>query len=359
MLEELLDEIDLFQPTLPHGERRMVLTTALMSRSFNPRSRMGSDDYAELRCSGRQGVSTHAPAWGATQTMARSVSEIKFQPTLPHGERRQRTTDSPRVSIHVSTHAPAWGATRDKHFSVIANFCFNPRSRMGSDLKSLLDVNAGRVSTHAPAWGATERERAWREELKQFQPTLPHGERPALPCDFIKDRGFNPRSRMGSDCCGEELAADAGVSTHAPAWGATMVTPAQLATSRCFNPRSRMGSDGKLLLGSVVLFEVSTHAPAWGATNDSCATSSLHDKFQPTLPHGERHAWCLIFNLFILCFNPRSRMGSDTLSMVILLLILLSFNPRSRMGSDFKGLHTCGVCFCFNPRSRMGSDPVP
>ena len=55
-------------------------------------------------------VSTHAPAWGATQ----QASKL-------------------REGIWVSTHAPAWGATI-----------------------GLPDIDPDEeVSTHAPAWGAT------------------------------------------------------------------------------------------------------------------------------------------------------------------------------------------------------------
>ena len=33
-------------------------------------------------------VSTHAPAWGATQSKRDVRAAPEFQPTLPHGERR-------------------------------------------------------------------------------------------------------------------------------------------------------------------------------------------------------------------------------------------------------------------------------
>ncbi|MFQ5483094.1 MAG: hypothetical protein ACE5ER_10085, partial [Nitrospinaceae bacterium] len=61
-----------------------------------------------------------------------TMSIIEFQSTLPHGERRDGIGlgyGRDRVSIH----APARGATsdRDKHLS--GSICFNPRSRTGSD----------------------------------------------------------------------------------------------------------------------------------------------------------------------------------------------------------------------------------
>ena len=55
-------------------------------------------------------VSTHAPAWGATEQKKELVAMIE-----------------------VSTHAPAWGATKQL------------------ESRTIFDV----VPTHAPAWGAT------------------------------------------------------------------------------------------------------------------------------------------------------------------------------------------------------------
>ena len=55
-------------------------------------------------------VSIHAPARGATVYVCRSQDDIKFQSTLPHGE-RHILLDAFRRDILVSIHAPARGAT--------------------------------------------------------------------------------------------------------------------------------------------------------------------------------------------------------------------------------------------------------
>ena len=99
---------------------------------FNPRSRMGSDltcgTHTTQAC-----ISIHAPAWGATDTPVEEPEVVvRFQSTLPHGERRLtrdpelRTTkfqstlphgerhsgaDTVRRGRPISIHAPAWGAT--------------------------------------------------------------------------------------------------------------------------------------------------------------------------------------------------------------------------------------------------------
>ena len=143
---------ELFQSTLPHGERRGKNQIFAMATRFNPRSRMGSD------VNGKEGldeflVSIHAPAWGATGTMPENVTTDWFQSTLPHGERQMiRKIKTETVS-------------------------FNPRSRMGSDCLQTKHLCFQRfqstlphgerptpgtgirpislVSIHAPAWGAT------------------------------------------------------------------------------------------------------------------------------------------------------------------------------------------------------------
>ncbi len=121
-------------------------------------------------------VSIHAPAWGATSALFRVIDRLRFQFTLPRGERPVHfryfrlmelvsihapawgatpTTQRCFTIVIVSIHAPAWGATITvfKQFTHIT--CFNSRSRVGSDLLYAHSPINGRVSIHAPAWGAT------------------------------------------------------------------------------------------------------------------------------------------------------------------------------------------------------------
>ena len=124
-----------------------------------------------------------------------------------------------------------------------ASGSFNPRSRMGSDLKKLLQ---------------TPRKRG-------FQSTLPHGERLKAVRFMSGSTGFNPRSRMGSDILRALLLPVHHVSIHAPAWGATSL----------------------FYYGTTVRL-VSIHAPAWGATLLPASELQAYQEFQSTLPHGER-----------------------------------------------------------------------
>ena len=101
----------------------------------------------------------------------------------------------------------------------------------------------------------------------RFQFTLPRGERRLGACArYHRGRRFNSRSREGSDSPG-------GRSYH--------------GASRCFNSRSREGSDGKYAFTINPDVGVSIHAPARGATKISdFSHSSVW--FQFTLPRGER-----------------------------------------------------------------------
>ena len=248
----------------------------------------GATDLA-LVLAGHGEVSIHAPAWGAT------LGDVLQCPVA-----------------HVSIHAPAWGATAGPAAIFGPKPGFNPSTSVGCDASN--EVNGHKVnefqsthprgvrpgglggfgvsspvSIHAPAWGATREMRHFSQQLWSFNP------RTRVGCDsnfaqipFGPDNCFNPRTRVGCDAsatfqripfwafqsthprgvrpiyaAGEALSA--GVSIHAPAWGATT-------------------TDG-LAQSSV---SVSIHAPAWGAT----------------LFGG-------IFRHRLWSFNPRTRVGCD------------------------------------------------
>src|SRR5206468_53884 len=102
--------------------------------------------------------------------------------------------------VTVSIHAPAWGATRCSRSRRSRSYSFNPRSRVGSDLPCRQRSRVlQQVSIHAPAWGATIDRPEWGVFASMFQSTLPRGERHQLRVIGWIVRGFNPRSRVGSD----------------------------------------------------------------------------------------------------------------------------------------------------------------
>ena len=185
-------------------------------------------------------VSIRAPAWGATHGgQSRSLVQSRFNSRSRVGSDGGYTTR--RRRIQVSIRAPAWGATLSwcnvwQHFgfnsrsrvgsdsqtlaTASADTCFNSRSRVGSDVEvAIFDID-GIVSIRAPAWGATSFASSVGH-FQQFQFALPRGERRITPPLLSKPKGFNSRSRVGSD-------------------GAL----AGRDTALCgFNSRSRVGSD--------------------------------------------------------------------------------------------------------------------
>ena len=165
---------------------------------------------------------------------------------------------------------------------------FNPRSHVGSDITIKIFEIRRLVSIHAPTWGATHSTTKYHRQ-QRFQSTLPRGERQRKTVGFLEVQGFNPRSHVGSDGSKRRFTRSTAVSIHAPTWGAT-------------NMYSR----------DHVPFCVSIHAPTWGAT---CLRSGSLTN--------------------ILCFNPRSHVGSDK-EKEQFLAVLSCFNPRSHVGSDFR-----------------------
>ena len=102
--------VNRFQPTLPRGERPRIFPTMPLITDFNPRSHEGSDlllpdtllfphqisTHAPTRGATFVNpvsikylfISTHAPTRGATYCACSGLYHPEFQPTLPRGERR-------------------------------------------------------------------------------------------------------------------------------------------------------------------------------------------------------------------------------------------------------------------------------
>ena len=186
----------IFQSTLPRGERRCTdcMNTGWIISIHAPAR------GATCSCAGcifSTPISIHAPARGATSLRYTSSATIKFQSTLPRGERRFLSgftgtlylfqSTLPRGErrlgmdgagyMHISIHAPARGATNSAHYDPLCNANFNPRSREGSDATVASGVTSG----------------------SDFNPRSREG---SDTCITIKVRCriyFNPRSREGSD----------------------------------------------------------------------------------------------------------------------------------------------------------------
>ncbi len=187
----------MFQSTRPYGARRFVAQFWLPFVVSIHAPVWGATPNNARLPPGRL-VSIHAPVWGATYFPVFIKFHLVFQSTRPYGARpfsvfRYCSRD---VSIHapvwgatecngdywhnrpVSIHAPVWGATDDVTvfdqtnmfqstrpygarqighviFDVF-HFGFNPRARMGRDIRVPKVRRLSDVSIHAPVWGATQ-----------------------------------------------------------------------------------------------------------------------------------------------------------------------------------------------------------
>src|SRR5437763_4649381 len=149
-----------------------------------------------------------------------TLKAIKFQSTLPRGERRRKVAEFVHSSI-VSIHAPAWGATCVQHGLARRGGSFNPRSRVGSDASNEASGTTTTVSIHAPAWGATLL---------------------SVPVKLVSVTVSIHAPAWGATIRSLAIRLFPSVSIHAPAWGATSFVRGTLS-------------------GSIV----SIHAPAGGA----------------------------------------------------------------------------------------------
>ena len=178
---------------------------------------MGSDQpHHQPEIAGR--VSIRAPAWGATLAVNTSNKWRSFNSRSRVGSDRLNAVLAELGE--VSIRAPAWGATAQAHHPGYGRGGFNSRSRVGSDKDDPADFFVRAVSIRAPAWGATKfdgqpiirwlvsiRAPAWGatralqflESPAMFQFALPRGERPAASMIFTASSSFNSRSRVGSD----------------------------------------------------------------------------------------------------------------------------------------------------------------
>ena len=258
--------------------------------SFNPRSRVGSDDINVLPHQCVEQFQSTLPCgerpWAVTLV---GPQFDMFQSTLPCGERRPRGRRRQR-SLAVSIHAPVWGATPVNRFVSAITQSFNPRSRVGSDTLTALEQAQEMEFQSTLPCGERLLATPQHERERLFQSTLPCGERPlcvevarsirelfqsTLPCG---ERRYFRRFHYSFVV----------VSIHAPVWGATLQRFNVGKRYLCFNPRSRVGSDGS---GRQKVMRL-------------CP-------FQSTLPCGERRCSCLQASISQPSFNPRSRVGSD------------------------------------------------
>ena len=154
-----------------------------------------------------------------TSSTYTTTSARAFQSTHPHGVRRFASL-----------------------FKSITK-CFNPRTRMGCDLREdAASFDEDEVSIHAPAWGATSL-RAQAVLNAMFQSTHPHGVRRKDKNFFHIKASFNPRTRMGCDGFGLSTRTKNMKFQSTHPHGVRLLLCELAKATGSFNPRTRMGCD--------------------------------------------------------------------------------------------------------------------
>ena len=177
-----------------------------------------------MRCK-MYGISTHAPAQGATPGQPGSPGRRpEFQPTLPHRERPADKASGGFTVIFQPTLPHRERPLRRTLRSSPPRFqpTLPHRERRGAGLNRQFAVY---ISTHAPAQGATEEAPARTCPWRDFNPRSRTGSDGKRPGQRPGLADFNPRSRTGSDSHATDFSHAQGISTHAPAQGATRWEP--------------------------------------------------------------------------------------------------------------------------------------
>ena len=144
-----------FQSTHPSGVRLFRLAGVRLGLvHFNPRTPVGCDQHG--RCS--------------------ALHSRKFQSTHPSGVRRSYEKQD-GATQGISIHAPQWGAT-DAFWAWWAYVQISIHAPQWGATGGPRDVSRGRcISIHAPQWGATPVILPHRSDTQLFQSTHPSGVR--------------------------------------------------------------------------------------------------------------------------------------------------------------------------------------
>ena len=109
--------------------------------------------------------------------------------------------------IEISTHTPAWGATDMDTLKFRIVFNFNSHARVGRDRPRFLRLHqSSGISTHTPAWGATLRGKVKSERMLNFNS---HARVGRDLIEFMQSAGmtnFNSHARVGRDRVNTEIA---------------------------------------------------------------------------------------------------------------------------------------------------------
>ena len=127
--DDVLDKIQKFQSTLPHGSDTHARRPADRAGYFNPRSLTGATHYKLFKC-WIISISIHAPLRERPQLESEKKNALLFQSTLPYGS--DGYIKHLASIIDISIHAPLRERHRQLSAFGISVQHFNPHSLTGA-----------------------------------------------------------------------------------------------------------------------------------------------------------------------------------------------------------------------------------
>ena len=230
---------------------------------FNPRAHTGRDgsrnDYTFYRV-----ISIHAPAWGATRVVYRTMLAMAISIHTPRMGARLLLSLRIYRAIPFQSTRPAWGrdvfakqAPPQQQISIHT-------PRMGARHPFLM-LTTGTLAFQStrPAWGRDPRKRlpGTRHQISIHTPRM----------------GARPASRV------KGIGLDAFQSTR-PAWGRDLCIVCDLAWYNHFNPHAPHGGATRSFGNGAAAKEISIHTPRMGARPGSAIPNSSSGAFQSTRP---------------------------------------------------------------------------
>ena len=149
---------DIFQSTLPHGERPSAYYRQDIHRNFNPRPPAWGATGNAGEYDIQQFISIHAPRMGSDDAEVENQGKSHhFNPRPPHGERLS-VRSRPITAFTFQSTLPAWGATTYDYSDGYLTKISIHAPRMGSDIDCYeLKALTFKFQSTLPAWGATVR----------------------------------------------------------------------------------------------------------------------------------------------------------------------------------------------------------
>ena len=143
-----------FQSTHPSGVRQSAKPTTTDESEFQSTHPSGVRPWSAAPLHLRHGFQSTHPSGVRLFWFAPSRPPNEFQSTHPSGVRPSMRT---RKQKHngISIHAPQWGATRRLPAQGLIPGDFNPRTPVGCDPSTTYQEDPDQISIHAPQWGAT------------------------------------------------------------------------------------------------------------------------------------------------------------------------------------------------------------